>query len=60
MERVTTLTGRLFHVRYTPRGMSYLLHRVAHPRSALARRTAERDEAVIKAMRDATWAKSRP
>jgi transposase len=26
--RVTTLTGRLFHVRYTLRGTSYLLHRI--------------------------------
>ena len=26
--RVTTLIGRLFHVRYTLRGTSYLLHRL--------------------------------
>jgi putative transposase len=29
LERVTTLIGRLFHVRYTLRGTSYLLHRIA-------------------------------
>ena len=28
LERVTTLIGRLFHVRYTMRGTSYLLHRI--------------------------------
>ncbi|GGS76948.1 hypothetical protein GCM10010176_020140 [Nonomuraea spiralis] len=26
--RVTVLVGRLFHVSYTPRGISYLLHRL--------------------------------
>ena len=32
LARVTTLTGRLFHVRYTLRGTSYLLHRLGfHP-----------------------------
>jgi transposase len=28
LARVTTLIGRLFHVRYTLRGTSYLLHRL--------------------------------
>jgi hypothetical protein len=28
LARVTTLIGRLFHVRYTLRGTSYLLHRI--------------------------------
>jgi transposase len=28
LARVATLTGRLFHVRYTLRGVSYLLHRM--------------------------------
>jgi len=28
LERVTTLIGRLFHVRYALRGTSYLLHRI--------------------------------
>jgi putative transposase len=42
LERVTTLTGRLFHVRYTLRGTSYLLHRmeftpVPHAKSENAR-----------------------
>src|SRR5271166_2562177 len=32
LARVTTLMGRLFHVRYTLRGTSYLLHRIGIPR----------------------------
>ncbi|MFD0480602.1 winged helix-turn-helix domain-containing protein [Nonomuraea thailandensis] len=28
LARVTVLVGRLFHVSYTPRGISYLLHRL--------------------------------
>src|ERR1017187_9904494 len=28
LDRVTVLIGRLFHVRYTPRGVSYLPHRI--------------------------------
>ena len=28
LARVATLIGRLFHLRYTPRGTAYLLHRI--------------------------------
>lgn len=44
LERVTRLIGRLFHVRYTLRGTSYLLHRIGFtPRSRRAgRRSAMR------------------
>ena len=39
LERVTTLIGRLFHVRYTLRGTSYLLHRLGNTPIRTARPT---------------------
>ena len=49
LERVTTLIGRLFHVRYTLRGTSYLLHRIGFTPQVPVHRAAERDEAAIAA-----------
>ena len=59
LARVTTLIGRLFHVRYTPRGTSYLLHRLGYTPQVPEHRAAERDEAKIAAWRSQTWAKVR-
>jgi transposase len=59
LQRVTTLIGRLFHVRYTLRGTSYLLHRMGYTPQVPVHRAAERDEAAIAAWRDATWVKLR-
>jgi transposase len=59
LARVTTLTGRLFHVRYTLRGTSYLLHRIGFTPQVPIRRAVERDEAAIAAWRAVTWAKVR-
>ncbi len=59
LARVTTLTGRLFHVRYTLRGTSYLLHRIGFTPQVPVHRAAERDEAKIAAWRAVTWAKVR-
>ncbi|MGP7995841.1 MAG: winged helix-turn-helix domain-containing protein [Streptosporangiaceae bacterium] len=59
LERVTTLIGRLFHVRYTLRGTSYLLHRMGFSPQVPVHRAAERDEAAIAAWRDVTWVKLR-
>jgi putative transposase len=59
LERVTTLIGRLFHVRYTLRGTSYLLHRIGFTPQVPVHRAAERNEAVIAAWRDVTWVKLR-
>ena len=42
--RVTTLIGRLFHVRYTLRGTSYLLHRNGYTPQVPAHRAAERNQ----------------
>jgi putative transposase len=59
LARVTTLVGRLFHVRYTLRGTSYLLHRIGFSPQVPVHRAAERDEAAIAAWRAQTWAKVR-
>ena len=59
LARVTALIGRLFHVRYTLRGTSYLLHRIGYTPQVPVHRAAERDEAKIAAWRAGTWAKVR-
>lgn len=59
LARVTTLIGRLFHVRYTLRGTSYLLHRIGFTPQIPAHRAAERDEKAIATWRDVTWVKLR-
>jgi transposase len=59
LARITTLIGRLFHVRYTLRGTSYLLHRIGFSPQVPVHRAAERDEAAIAAWRAGTWAKVR-
>jgi transposase len=56
---VTMLTGRLFQLRYTLRGTSYLLHRLGYTPQVPVHRAAERDEAKIAAWRSQTWAKVR-
>jgi transposase len=59
LARVTTLIGRLFYVRYTLRGASYLLHRVGFTPQVPVHRAVERDEDAIAAWRAVTWAKVR-
>jgi transposase len=59
LARITALIARLFHVRYTLRGASYLLHRIGFSPQVPVRRAAERDEAAIAAWRAETWAKVR-
>ena len=59
LARVTTLIGRLFHVRYTLHGTSYLLHRIGFSPLVPVHRAAEGDEAAIAAWRAETWAKVR-
>jgi transposase len=59
LARVTTLIGRLFHVRYTLRGVWYLLHRIGYAPQVPVHRAAERDEDAIAAWRAVTWAKVR-
>ena len=59
LARITALIARLFHVRYTLRGTSYLLHRIGFSPQVPVHRAAERDEAAIAAWRAETWAKVR-
>ena len=59
LERVAALIGRLFHVSYTVRGTSYLLHRLGFSPQVPVHRAAERDEGAIAAWRAQTWAKVR-
>jgi transposase len=59
LPRVTVLIGRLFHVRYAERGVSYLLHRIGWSPQVPVHRAAERDEAAIAAWREETWSRVR-
>jgi transposase len=59
LARVTVLIARLFHVHYTLRGTSYLLHRMGFSPQVPVHRAAEPDEAAIAAWRTGTWAKVR-
>jgi transposase len=59
LARVAVLIGRLFRVRYSLRGVSFLLHRMGYAPQRPVHRAAERDEGKIAAWRAATWAKVR-
>ena len=59
LARVAALITRLFGVSYTPRGVSYLLHRLGFTPQVAAHRAAERDEDAIAEWRSRTWAKAR-
>jgi putative transposase len=55
LARVADLIARLFHVRYTLRGVSYLLHRMGFSPQVPAHRAIERDEQAIATWRRETW-----
>ncbi len=59
LPRITVLIARLFHVRYTERGTSYLLHRLGWSPQVPVHRAAERDEAAIASWREETWSRVR-
>src|SRR3954447_21210979 len=59
LARVATLIARLFHLRYTPRGTAYLLHRIGWSPQVPRHRAAERNEDAIAQWRTLTWAKVR-
>ena len=59
LARVAALVMRLFGVSYTPRGVSFLLHRLGFSPQVPAHRAFERDEDAVAAWRSATWAKVR-
>src|SRR5438067_7399505 len=60
LARVATLIGRLFHVRYTLRGTSYLLHRIGFSPQMPARRAAERNETTNATRRRSSRGGPRP
>lgn len=49
--------ARLFHVRYTERGVGYLLYWIGWSPQAPVHRAAERDEAAIATWRTETWSR---
>lgn len=55
LARVAELIARLFHTRYTLRGVSYLLHRMGFSPQVPAHRAVERDEDAITTWRKETW-----
>ncbi|MFC4047801.1 winged helix-turn-helix domain-containing protein [Dactylosporangium siamense] len=55
LARITELVDRLFGVRYTLRGTSYLLHRMGFSPQVSARRAAERDPAQIEDWHTRRW-----
>ena len=59
LARVAALIARLFHVRYTLRGTSYLLHRLGYTPQVPIHRAVGRDEQAIAAWKATTWVKLR-
>jgi putative transposase len=55
LARVADLIARMFHTRYTLRGVSYLLHRMDFSPQVPAHRAIERDEAAIVTWRREEW-----
>jgi putative transposase len=55
LARVAELIARLFHTRYTLRGVSYLLHRMGFSPQVPAHRAIERDEDAIATWQRETW-----
>jgi putative transposase len=55
LARVADLIARMFHMRYTLRGVSCLLHRMGFSPQVPAHRAVERDEQAIATWRKETW-----
>src|SRR6266498_4071021 len=55
LARVSDLIARMFHTRYTLRGLSYLLHRIGWSVQVPTHRAVERDEAAIATWRREVW-----
>jgi putative transposase len=55
LARVSDLIARMFHTRYTLRGVSYLLHRMGFSPQIPAHRAVERDEDAVTTWRKETW-----
>lgn len=59
LARVADLIHRLFGHQYTPRGVSYLLHRLGWSPQVPAHRAAERDEQAVARWREEQWSRVR-
>lgn len=59
LARVRELINRLFRYRYTPRGVSYLLHRLGWSPQVPANRAVERDGPAVERWRTAQWSRAR-
>jgi len=55
LARVADLIARLFHLRYSLRGVSYLLHRLGWSPQVPAQRAIRRDEQQVTTWRRETW-----
>ena len=55
LPRITWLIFELFRVRYTPRGVSYLLHRIGYSPQIPQHVAAERDHAQVVTWVKETW-----
>lgn len=55
LARIVEVIERLFGYRYTPRGVSYLLHRMGFSVQVPARRASERDERAIVGWHRGRW-----
>jgi len=59
LARVAELIHRLFGHRYTPRGVSYLLHRLGWSPQVPVHQAVERDEQAVAAWRTEQWSRVR-
>jgi len=55
LPRITRLIFEMFRVRYTPRGVSYLLHRIGYSPQIPQHVAAERDKAQVETWVKETW-----
>jgi transposase len=60
LARISDLIARLFHVRYTLRGTSYLLHRIGWSMQVPTHRAVERNEQAIATWRREVWPAGKP
>jgi transposase len=59
LARVADLIARLFHVRYSLRGVSLLLHRMGFSPQMPAHRPVERDENAVATWRKEVWRRAK-
>jgi transposase len=60
LARIATVIGRRFHISYTIKGVSLLLHRHGWSWQTPARRAVERDDAAVAAWVKDTWPQLKP